>query len=364
MAVGFPTKANWAAGDVLTASAQDDLAGTVNLLSNASATSGSQLVSNVAGTSFAYQATPSASNPVLNSAMQIFQRSSTPTTGITVTGGSAYTLDRWLSRTATGSGSVTTSRQVTNDTTNLPNIQYCARFQRVAANTDTGALNFANQFETINTIPFLGKTVTYSFYARAGANYSPTSSTLTFEIDTGTGTDQSVFSYTGFSVAGTSTATLTTTWKRFSANITIPTTANEMSLVFTMTPTGTAGANDYFEVTGVQVDIGSVALPFRTYAATFQGELAACQRYFLAGTTNIWSGNAVTSSVYYVTATFPVTMRTTATVTPTGLSAYGFSNTTRGVLAAYAGSVSVSATATSTVNGGYFDFTYTASAEL
>jgi hypothetical protein len=32
MAVGFPTKANWAAGDVLTASAQDDLAGTVNLL--------------------------------------------------------------------------------------------------------------------------------------------------------------------------------------------------------------------------------------------------------------------------------------------------------------------------------------------
>ena len=32
MAVGFPTKANWAAGDVLTASAMDDLAGTVNLL--------------------------------------------------------------------------------------------------------------------------------------------------------------------------------------------------------------------------------------------------------------------------------------------------------------------------------------------
>ena len=32
MATGFPTKANWAAGDVLTASALDDLAGTVNLL--------------------------------------------------------------------------------------------------------------------------------------------------------------------------------------------------------------------------------------------------------------------------------------------------------------------------------------------
>ena len=32
MATGFPTKANWAAGDVLTSSALDDLAGTVNLL--------------------------------------------------------------------------------------------------------------------------------------------------------------------------------------------------------------------------------------------------------------------------------------------------------------------------------------------
>lgn len=32
MAAGFPTKANWATGDVLTAAQMDDLAGTVNLL--------------------------------------------------------------------------------------------------------------------------------------------------------------------------------------------------------------------------------------------------------------------------------------------------------------------------------------------
>jgi hypothetical protein len=32
MTAGFPTKANWAAGDLLTASAMDDLAGTVNLV--------------------------------------------------------------------------------------------------------------------------------------------------------------------------------------------------------------------------------------------------------------------------------------------------------------------------------------------
>ena len=32
MAVGLPTKSNWAAGDILTAAQMDDLAGTVNLL--------------------------------------------------------------------------------------------------------------------------------------------------------------------------------------------------------------------------------------------------------------------------------------------------------------------------------------------
>lgn len=35
MAVGFPTKANWAAGDILTAAQMDDLAGTLNLMNPA-----------------------------------------------------------------------------------------------------------------------------------------------------------------------------------------------------------------------------------------------------------------------------------------------------------------------------------------
>jgi hypothetical protein len=46
MATGFPTKSNWAAGDVLTAAQMDDLAGTVNLLSPVGATSGYVLTAN------------------------------------------------------------------------------------------------------------------------------------------------------------------------------------------------------------------------------------------------------------------------------------------------------------------------------
>ena len=278
MAVGFPTKANWAAGDVLTASAQDDLAGTVNLLSNASAVSGSQLVSNVAGTSFAYQATPSASNPVLNSGFNVWQRSTSAAMG---SAGAYTSADRWATYAAPTLAVM--SRQVTGDTTNLPNIQYCARLTHTAGDTTTGTLNIGNSFETINSIPFAGKTVTLSFYARAGATaVSSSQNVLVGRIQTGTGTDQNLEStgYTGAAIPVTTSSTLTTTWQRFTTSGTIASTATEMGVEFRWNTTATAGATDYVEITGVQIDIGSVALPFRTYAATYQGELAACQRYY------------------------------------------------------------------------------------
>lgn len=318
MAIGFPTKANWAAGDVLTASVMDDLAGTVNLISNASATSGSQLLSNAAGTSFAYSATPSASNPILNSSMQIFQRSSTPTTGITVTSGNAYTLDRWNSWTLSAGGSVTTSRQITGDTTNLPNIQYCARFQRVAGNTNTGALVLGQALETINSIPYVGKTVTISFYARKGADYSAASAGLIIQLWSNTTTDgslQTVFTGSANAVAGA--ATLTATWQRFSFTGAVSSIATQIAPAFLFTPVGTALTNDYCEITGVQIDIGSVALPFRTYAATYQQELAACQRYlpaFIGGYDHIL-GYAYSTTGTQIYVKYP----TTARVAPSGM---------------------------------------------
>jgi hypothetical protein len=317
MAVGFPTKANWAAGDVLTASALDDLAGTVNLLSNASATSGSQLISNAAGTSFAYQATPSASNPVLNSAMQIWQRGTS--ISLAASAPTTYLADRWCT-TTNANQSCTVSRQLTGDTTNLPNIQYAMRFQRNSGQTGTGQISVLNNFETINTIPFVGKTITISFYGRAGANYSMASNNLYLISYTGTGTDQNALSgYTG-STLSYSTVTLTTSWQRFSYTYAVSSTTTEMAIGTSWIPTGTAGANDYYDVTGFQIDIGSVALPFRTYASTLQGELAACQRYYFRNTSDnsteilMANGSLATTTQARGFMNFPVPMRVTPTV--------------------------------------------------
>ena len=261
-----------------------------------------------------YSATPSASNPILNSAFQVWQRG----TSFAVSGSAAYTADRWQAISAAYTAGLTVSRQLTNDTTNLPFIQYCARVQRDSGNTSTAARNLQQNLESVNSIPFAGKTVTLSFYARAGANYSAASSGLGVQWVWGTGTDQNNY-LTGLTgstnVSATTSVTLTTTWQRFSITGPVGATATQIAINYFFNGVGTAGANDFFEITGVQIDVGSVALPFRTYAATIQQELAACQRYYFRTTAT--SAFGIVAPIAYAfnattaigTVPFPVTMR-------------------------------------------------------
>jgi hypothetical protein len=268
-------------------------------------------------TGLRYTAGTVQSNPFLNSAMQVWQRG----TSIAMTT-SSYTADRWQGYRAVAGSTV--SRQATGDTTNLPNIQYCARVQRDSGNTATTTIYFGQSFESANSIPFAGKTVTFSFYARKGADYSQGSSAVAFLLQGGALTDANVITAGGWSTITTLTATLTTTWQRFSITATVPTTVTQLGTYGTFVPTGTAGAADYFEVTGFQLDIGSVALPFRTNAGTIQGELAACQRYYYrTGGLGVYQrfgpGTASSTTSVETLVTLPVTMR----VKPTSLD---FSN--------------------------------------
>ena len=269
-------------------------------------------------TGLRWTGTPSASNPVLNSAMQIWQRGTSVSIPASTGAAAGYSADRWDTVTGTNQA-CTVSRQATNDTTNLPNIQYAMRFQRNSGQTGTGGINLAQNFETANSVPFAGKTVTMSFYLRVGANWS--GGALTVILYTGTSTDANVL-LGGFTSAATpinTTATPTTTWQRFSFTGTISSTATQLAPLFGFYPTGTAGAADYYELTGVQIDVGSVALPFRTNAGTIQGETDACQRYLpavLVSTGDVGTGQAYSSTAALVTIPFP----TTARVAPTGVT--------------------------------------------
>jgi len=120
-------------------------------------------------TGLRYTAGTVQANPVINSAMQVWQRG----TSITVAAsGGTYTADRWQSyRGATGS---TVSRQTTGDTTNLPFIQYAARVQRDSGNTGTSPIYFGQSFESVNSIP--------SVMSSPYGIYSPYSKRLTSDL--------------------------------------------------------------------------------------------------------------------------------------------------------------------------------------
>jgi hypothetical protein len=235
---------------------------------------------------------------------------------------STYTADRWIAyRGATG---MTVSRQ----SSGLTGFNYCARIQRDNGNTSTTLIQYLTNFETIQSLPFAGQTVTLSFYARKGANYSQASSVLNVQLVAGTGTDQNALSgFTGGSAVIDSSATvLTTSWQRFSYSVTLASTVTQLATQFYYVPVGTAGAADYAEVTGVQVEVGSQVSPFTRAGGTLQGELAACQRYYLlfasGADQSLGTGGQTSSTDVFTYFKFPVNMRTAPTLAATSGTDY------------------------------------------
>ena len=314
-------------GDSIDASLVDLKGGTTGqVLAKTSATdmdftwttpsAGSSGSSNVAG-----------KNGVLNSNFSIWQRGTSTTLTST-----SFVSDRWQAiRSVAGA---TATRQVTGDTTNLPFIQYCLRVARDSGNTSTSVISMGQNFESVNSIPFAGKAISYSFYARAGANYSAASGALAVYLTSGTGTDQNNItgSFTGATQVVNSTATLTTTWQRFTYTGTVAATATQLSPQFQFTPVGTAGANDYYEITGVQVEIAASASAYSPNGATLQGELAACLYYFnrLAGEGNgqmISNGQCWSSTNAMASVEYPI-MRVAPTITYSTASFFSLQNAT------------------------------------
>jgi hypothetical protein len=242
-------------------------------------------------TGLRYQVGNGLAQGAINGGQDIWQRGTSISTSVSQN----YASDRWQSYTNNAGLTGTTSRQ----SSGLTSIQYCARVQRTAGNTNANTLIFNSSLESANSYQYAGQTVTLSFYARAGANYSSASNALAFYLFSGTGTDQNINSgFTGQSTLINTTATLTTTWQRFTATVAVGSTATQLAMWFQYTATGTAGANDYFEITGIQLEVGSVATAFRRAGGTIQGELAACQRYYQTGSFDVRLNSSIASGAF------------------------------------------------------------------
>jgi hypothetical protein len=261
-------------------------------------------------------------NRIINGAMQIAQRATSATNVGTSSATSYNTVDRFqIYRDGAATG-CNPSQQSTGGPTGLP---YFIRIQRVSGNTATNALNIAQSIESINCYDLAGQSVTLSFWARAGSNYSSTSNQLAATIVSGTGTNGNIYSgLTGFATTATTTITLTTSWQRFTLTGTVASNANQVGILIQSTPTGTAGTNDFYDITGVQLEQNTSATPFER--RLYNQELANCQRYY---ETSYSQGTAIATSTIAsatlgvggsvndiaVSGVFKVTKRASPTVT-------------------------------------------------
>ena len=183
-----------------------------------------------------------------------------------------YTADRW-SAVGGASSSISVSQQAIASGYGL-SFGQALQFGRANANADTTAIKLLHVVETNDSIRAAGTNLCLSFYAKAGANFSAANGQLTATVYGGTGSNQSAANM----LAGTWTGQTTlysgpvyisnTAWgPRFvinnnGAGIAVPANVTQLGVVLSYVPVGTAGANDWVQFAGLQLETGLFASPF------------------------------------------------------------------------------------------------------
>ena len=241
MAVGFPTKVSYANGDVFSASDINDTNGTINLLTSSTLS--------VAG----------GKNVLINGGMDIWQR------GTTFNSIANYTADRWVVFPAAGTLNATQS-------TDVPNSPYFTYSLQIAGVSSTGDI-LRQRMESAQTTRIAGQTVTLSVYAKSSAG----TAALKWNTQVPSVTDN--FTTVVQDQSGTFSASPAGTWTRYTATFAV--SANAVRGYELRIFRDSSASSNTTLLTGVQIELGSVATSFSRAGGTIQGELDACQRYYV-----------------------------------------------------------------------------------
>lgn len=313
-----------AKGDLLVGTAADTLGRVIagadgtTLIADSTQTAGVRW-----GNNFGFTA---GKNAIINGDFRVNQRAFTSTTT-----NAAYGFDRWSLSAVDGT---TTYSAQTFTAGSAPVAGYeGVNFARIVSTGQTLATATSALVQKIEDVRrFAGRTVTISFWARAGAGTPNIYATLAQDFGSG----GSALTY------GTTTEVkkaLSTSWQRFSFVTTLPslsgkTIGTNNSVVLTLWTSAGTNLNSVtnslgiqsatVDFWGVQVETGSVATDFQTATATIDEEIAACQRYYYritptaAGQTLGVGFNTSTTQAFHVT-TFPVPLR----IAPTAIEQSG-----------------------------------------
>jgi hypothetical protein len=246
-------------------------------------------------------------NAIINGGFEIWQRG---TTFSSLTGGGQdnFLADRFnLAFDGSGATRSVTRENFTPGTAPVAGYEsaFFLRYARTVAGSGATFDRITQRIEDVRT--FAGQSVTVSFWAKV-ATGTPT---LTIRAR------QSFGSGGSSDVDLDSSVTLSTSWTRYTVTFSLAGLTGK-----------TIGAGSYLEIHfrtalntiqtidlwGIQAEAGTSATPFRRNANSLQGELAACQRYYVRYTGAAYNnvagrGNGKSTTQANIYVQHPVTMR-------------------------------------------------------
>jgi hypothetical protein len=293
------------------------------LLADSSATTGLRWGSNLGFTA--------GKNRIINGNMTIDQRNSG--SSVTLSSSPVYLVDRWNGLEDTDG--VMTAQQ---DSSAPSGFAKSLKFTTTTADTSLSASQQTRSYQFIegsNVVDFAfgtaaAKTVTLSFWVRSSLTgtfagslreYNATRSyVFTYSISSA-----DTWEYKTITIPGDTSGTYAkdnlgalAVIFNLGSGSNYQTTANQWTAGSYWATSGAVSVigtlNATWYVTGVQLEIGSVATAFQTAAGTIAGELAACQRYYYRLYPNLTNKGLGVGFNYSTTASFcmvpfPVTMR-------------------------------------------------------
>ena len=283
------TVASNAAAAAASASSASSSASSASSSASAAATSAATAAATVSSAPLSWR------NKIINGDMSIFQRGNYFGGGIGV---ALITQDRWFA-------SVSGAAVLFSVAGSINNIPTSMGIAGAAGNT---GVNIAQHIERANSFALTSSTVTFSGYVYSTVAISSVGITHAYPAAADKWSSPSY-------VSGGSFALAANTWTRFSVTFTAGANAiygMQIELDF-----GALGAGSNTYVSGLQLELGSVATPFEMLP--YDVQLARCQRYYNVINTSgyLVSYNATSAAnAAYVNLTIPP-MRTTPTLTGT-----------------------------------------------
>ena len=239
---------------------------------------------------------PGFRNKIINGKMEVAQR------GTSGTSTNAYAIDRWILYHA---GTAPTWVRTTGG--GLLNEHFSDLLEIVGAAGNTG-INLNQRIESLNSADLCGKTVTFSAYVLHTNTGGPRNFVIAAQHPNNV--DNWGSSVTQIGNSGNIYVPFNV-WTRITWTTTLPASGPNLGLSFEIICQSVVATQSIY-ITGVQLEVGSVATPFehRPYGI----ELELCQRYYQNIIGSPAAGCVAASNKASVSVLLPTTMRAVPTV--------------------------------------------------